>query len=538
MGRALGRIARVDVATALFLVSLLCCLVIDFFLARSVVPNSDTIQLYNEIPSIRAGNILLRHWVLTSDSFYLTDLPFFVLFSFLIGDVPQLAFVVPFFIFVLFLTACLLLVQDDERSSMENNVGRFSILFLLGLPFAWVQCIYLSAAIHVATLTFCLYAVLIVRPILRARRVARPRLLAFSTLVLAATASDPFATVVFVIPFLLFLVVRAWLSSTFRLDDVLLALCLLASTAGGGALVHLVSSLGGFTTNSSFTMKFVASPDYVRSNMIAIRGALEVLANARAALLQQLPAHRVVAFTRSIACVSVIALCCRVLWRLPRTPCGGVAPFLALAPLCLLTLDAISRTFTDAVSGGVTFPGAAVRYVMPAYVFGSIAAAIEFQRLFPAVRHPVLRPAGLLIGAAFVGLSILGAAQVAADAARLRSGFARAPQSELAAWLHDHHFSYGVGDYWTTQMVQAITRSRVVADPVMFDGETLVPLRWISDVSRFDRHKPPQFIAYMVNNRFGITQASVQRTFGTPRKVYRIGNFVVAQLTAPDAPEP
>ena len=72
--------------------SLTLCLALDFCFARSILPNADTLQIYNEIPSIDAGNLLLRHWVLTSDNFYLTDLPIFVL--------------------VLLLTACVLLVRD------------------------------------------------------------------------------------------------------------------------------------------------------------------------------------------------------------------------------------------------------------------------------------------------------------------------------------------------------------------------------------------------------------------------------------------
>ena len=87
-------------------------------------------------------------------------------------------------------------------------------------------------------------------------------------------------------------------------------------------------------------------------------------------------------------------------------------------------------------------------------------------------------------------------------------------------------------------MVLAITRDHVIADPVAFDGRRLVPFRWISNVSRLDHHEAPQFIVYPSHNRFGITPAMVEASFGVPQKIYLVGDFVVAQLTAPGPAHP
>ena len=513
------------------------CLALDFFLARSIVPNSDTMQLYNELPSIDAGNILLRHWVLTADNFTLTDLPFYVLLRWLIGDRPQLAFLVPWLIFSLFLTACLLLVHDGGHRGFRGNAGRFAILYLVGLPFGAHLEMFLSAAIHTGTISFCLYALLIVRPILQRRRASRLRLLAFAGLLLAAAASDPFADVIFIGPFLLLLVLRGCAARALRRDEALVALCLVAAALGGIALVHAVARLGGFTTASNFSTDFIGSVGELRSNLTAIRGAIEVLFSTRGTLLHQVVGYRAIALTRILPTLCVVALCLRTLWRLPKAPDAGVAQCLAFSAACLLLLDCISGNFTRAVSNGVGFPNAAIRYVLPAFVFGSIAAAIEFQTICAAMGQRTLRRCGLAIGL-LTGIFILGAVQVAVRTARLPSGFARAPQSEVAAWLVAHRFSYGVGDYWTTQMVQAITRGRVLADPLMSDGRRIVPLRWISDVSRFDRHRPPQFVVYRLQNKFGITPALVQASFGTKLQAYRLGDYVIVQLAAPGVPPP
>ncbi len=154
-------------------------------------------------------------------------------------------------------------------------------------------------------------------------------------------------------------------------------------------------------------------------------------------------------------------------------------------------------------------------------------------RELAAVRRP-----GRVIGLACVSLFAVGASEVAASVARRPSGFASAPQSEPARWLDSHGFRYGVGDYWTTQMITAITRGRVLADPVAFDGRRLVPFRWISNVSRVDRNQAPQFMIYQSHNLFGITPARVKASFGAARKIYLVGDFVVVQLAAPGAPHP
>ncbi len=348
------------------------------------MPNSDTIQGYNEIPSIEAGNLLLRHWAPASDNFYLTDLPIFACLRFLVGDRPALTFVVPFLIFSLLLLACVLLVRGESPRE-QRNVGTLSVLFLLGLPFSGSLEIWFQTGIHIATLMFCLYAVLMIRPILRGRSVRGVRLVLFSGLIAAAAASDPLTDAVLLAPLLALLLIRISPNPACRRQQAVLAVCVVAGIAVGAAFVPIISGLGGFTTSPSFTTRLVASMSELRSNLTAIRGAVEILCSARNALLRQVLAHQAVAACRSLTILCVIVLCIRILWRSPKMHHEGVAQCLVPGALCLLVLDAMSASFTAAISFGATFPGAAIRYVVPVYLFGSIAAAIEFQSVWASV---------------------------------------------------------------------------------------------------------------------------------------------------------
>ena len=98
-------------------------------------PNGDSVQSYNEMLSIRDGNLLLRNWVLATDNFLLTDLPIFLLAGAVLGPGPRLIYLAPFLVFVLLLAGCLLLAAQAGANRRERLVGCTLVLLLLGVPY-------------------------------------------------------------------------------------------------------------------------------------------------------------------------------------------------------------------------------------------------------------------------------------------------------------------------------------------------------------------------------------------------------------------
>jgi hypothetical protein len=64
---------------------------------------ADSVQNFNELDSIFSANVLLSHWVLAPDNFYLTDLPFYVIGRMLFGAQLWLLYGVPFVVYGLLL---------------------------------------------------------------------------------------------------------------------------------------------------------------------------------------------------------------------------------------------------------------------------------------------------------------------------------------------------------------------------------------------------------------------------------------------------
>ncbi len=511
-------------------VAVLClCLVCDFFIARSNTPDSDGMRIYNELSSARAGHFLLPHWILSNDNFYFTDLPFYVVGGFIFGHGLNLTYIVPFCVFALLLAGCLLLAARAAQSNSERIFGIFAILFLLGLPFGLVHEYLLQSAYHAGTIALCLYAVLCAQPALSGQRANWLLLVPFTLCIFCVAASDPLADIFCIVPLFFLVVLRAWLYSKFRLAEWVLFGCAFAATALGAGFADVVGHHGGFTTSSAFTLDFVPSAGSALRNFHAVAGAIQILFSARSIVLPGVFGHSIVAAIRFITVCIVIGLCLFIIWRAPRAPQSGAAQWLVLGATCLAAIDVMSDSFTMGISDGPGFPNGAVRYVTPIYVFMSVAAVIEAQALFGALSRR-LRWAVILPAIAAAGIFLVFAGAVAAQMVFIPPGYRQAPQYQLTTWLARHHFTYGVSDYWTSQMILALSRNAVITDPVAVQQNRLVAYGWLCDVSRLDQGWPPQFVVIQPGNLFGVTLDAVKAKFGQPLHVFQIGGYIVAQL--------
>ncbi len=308
---------------------------------------------------------------------------------------------------------------------------------------------------------------------------------------------------------------RAWLGRRVRLDDGLLVGCAAFGLGAGMLALHGVPRLDAFAIQPSITMDFVPSAAASGQDAYALLAGAQVLFTARAGLIALLPPHGPIAMSRLVVAAGVAGLCLAVLWRMPAAPRGGVAQLLVLAALCLAGLAAMSATVSVSIEAGAAFPGAAVRYVVPMFVFLCLAAAIEFGARL-AGRGPAALRLAALIGLALASLYAIGGAAVAARAAGRHPAIRTMPQRVLADRLRAHGLAYGVGDYWDTQLVTALTGRTVVADPVIQADGRLTLFAWLTDTARFRGGRRPQFAIITPDSKFGITPATVTATYGGP----------------------
>ncbi len=511
----------------IFIILVLACLAGDFFIARSLVPNSDSIQNYGQFLAIHRGNVLLQHWVLSSDNFYFTDDLPFLLLSFVFGSGLNLIYIVPFVTFCCFLVACFWLVARAAKTEQALYFGLFLILFLLGLPYApWLD-LMLRSAIHIGTITFCLFATLLIEPILSNRPFNRAIFLPYGLLVFVISFSDPFAEFFFVTPLLILVILRAWLSQRFRADDWAIFGCTILAVGFGMVAAAGIALHGGFATGQAFFPDFVSPEAKFVANVQGVLRGLQILFTARMAVFD----NAWVAASRMLLAGIAVLLSVWVVLRMPRAP-SGVSQLFVLAVSVVVFADAVSKTFNMAVSDGPGFPNAAIRYVIPVYVFMSLAATLEAQRIFFVIRQRQLRNTAVAILVIVALPFFYAAAQASMVAAHARPGVRNCPEADLTAWLLAHRFRYGLGDYWTSQMIFDLSQTRIGTVPVLVSGNRLALFGWNCDVSLWNHMQPPQFVVISPAPP-PFTTATAEATYGAPQKIYPVGPYTVLQFASP-----
>lgn len=129
------------------------------------------------------------------------------------------------------------------------------------------------------------------------------------------------------------------------------------------------------------------------------------------------------------------------------------------------------------------------------------------------------------------------AAQAAINAAHEPPGVVLAKGADLTAWLLMHHFSYGLSDYYASQMIINLSRGQIKASPTIVSDSKLTLMRWNSDTSLWDQtHSPEFFVISPDSPAYGITTDTVRATYGAPEKIYHVGNYLVEQFITPKMP--
>lgn len=529
----IGHVAAILRTRACLLACFACVLACDAVLARGTIPSADGVQSYRQMLSIRSGN-LLRHWVVATDNFLLTDLPGYVLASFVFGKGPFLLVLVPFAVFMLMLASCLAIVHETVETAEERRLGCYVVLLLLGIPWGDHFSAFFWSDYHVATVAVCLFAILAASPALSGRSIQRWRLACFAFLVFAAVFSDPLAVVLLSGPLVVLVAVRTLARSGGGPQELHLALATLAATAASFAVRDLCAHADLFVTAIGVTLRPVESVGQFFADLWAVAVLSGIVFNGPPAFANEAGAlPQLVGASRLLTMLLVAAASLRVAWRLPRERSQGVAQCLVAGGGAMTLANATSETFARYLPADWEGPGSPVRFAVPAVVFLALAAAIAAPSVLarwnpPARRaaHTALLSLALLYGTGGVGFVI--------GSARQASGLVRTPVRPFIEWLQERGLTRGVGDYWMTQLVDALTQGRVAADPVRNVDGRLVQYRWLTDTGRFVG-TDPQFVLFFRGSDSGVTPAAIEATYGRPREVVELlpGQFVACLSDCP-----
>jgi hypothetical protein len=517
------------------------CIIGDFFLFRTAALNADYVQSFNELSAIYKGNFLLHNFAVATDSFYLTDLPFYVLLGLVTGKNPVLIYIVPYIVFLLFLTGCCLLVWRAGATSRQRLLGVAAVLVTFGVPYGWPQSVFLVSDEHGAGIMISVYILLAAQSLMKSAAPNGGRLALFCGLVFIVTASDQLIDGFLVLPFFVLFALRAWIYRQATRCEIVLLGFLFCAAAYGSLLPVLIIRHGGFAMQPSFALQFISFIPVAFENARRLLIDLTFLFDARPAALGGGETAMLIAASRLLVGLGLAMLCGRVLWRLPVCRGNVISQWLALGALALSVIEITSQFFAlNSSCDALGPPVCGIRFVTPVFVCLALAGILEGQSFCASLESQRLRR---WFGIGFVLTSVVflvGGTKQFVQAARQPAFAQNLPQQALAQWLAAHRLSYGISDYWTSQLVTAFSGGAVKTDTVVvFDR--IQPGNWIGDMADLRAGRRPQFVVFGTGNdgfqgagTRPLDLANIMQAYGPPVAVDAVGNYQVALLRSAD----
>ncbi len=495
-------------------------------LTSRLAQTSDSAQGFVAGHAILQGNVLLSGWHFPLDDYYFTDTIPYAALEWLVGPRPFLLALVPACVYALFVLAALLACVRPSRPTTRNLEAGAAVTLMLAAP-VWIGSWdpVLFSDMHMATVSVAFIALaLCARIAVSGRRSAWPTGSALFVATTVAIVSDPFSLVFAFGPALAVLTVELVLRPVTH--SVRMALMWLGcGTALGLLLPSLIAFAGGFTTENDVLTGFISAPLFLR-NLLAMGVGMLTLFGAKPVVTEFGLRAVLLLFVRWIVLAIVVVAVFRAARHLFGRQRGSLFDRLLCA--CVLTLFAacgLSAQFSRGITSLTLWTGGPpMRFVVPAVLFGTVLAARQIPDLLSEMRslpaRTVARGALVLLAA----LTLFGGDWLSAVEARPRWIDVN-PPTLAGHWLEQHELLQGVGEYWSANLVTAMSGARVQVRTVVPLAGKLVPYVWVEDRRWYGQ--VPQFVIWQDANKTGVTFSAVRETYSVCQVVsvagYRIG---------------
>jgi hypothetical protein len=474
-------------------------------LSASEPLESDNANLALEGEAMARGNVLLRGWVISEDSYLTTEVPMYAAAVATRGLIPDVAHEVPALLYALLVVVAMLLAGRGSLGVRGGLRMLIPLAILVAfLPGPAVRTLLLGPH-HVSTTLLLLLGLLAMD---RARQAWHGIALA-AVLLAVNQVADPLATYVGVLPIVLVSGVRLLRGPRERgPSEFGLVAAAGASVAAAQLLLGLVHLLAGLTL-APVERSFVHFENLPGSAAGAIRGFL-VLSGAD--LFGQPPGLRsAVALVHLVGLLFVVGVLWVVLSEWGR---GRERDRVTQILLVTVLLDAAAYLLSAHDIGL-----GSSRYLVPALACGAVLAGRT------GADWLLERRLALPVTLAAWGYGALFLWSVMAVAPPSRTGAA-----ELGAWLQHRRLHYGLGGYWESSIVTLQTGGVVRVRAVGPVAGGMGPYLWDADTSWYDPGRPSNDARFVVRSRRSAQSLSrdlVEKTFGSPSEVQVVGDYEV-----------
>ncbi len=483
---------------------------------HAVPGNSDGATVVLEGKALSAGQLTLKHWFLSFDSFWWVDVPFYALAVLAVGVRPELLQAVPAIIAALVVAVGAWLAAGRNRG-VAALAGGATVVALLALPSHALAFFFLQGPLHVGTALYSLLAFACVRRY----RPGRARWLLAVVLLAAGTVGDLQMLVFGAAPML-----GGGVLAMVRRREARAGVGAVSAAACGAVLAlagrELAKLVGTYTINKPApTASFREMVTNLR--LVGVYGArLFGFGSAgfgSGGMPSALLAVHVVGLVALLAGVAAAAVRLVTALVAGRRGARDDEEAWRLDDMLLLAFLADLAVFVYLTPASLP-PYA--RYLTASAIFGAVLAGRGVARL--AVLLARGAPAAALAGLGGLAVCCLAAGTGYA----LRQPDPPQPARALGAYLAAHGLTQGIGDYWSASIVTVESRGAVVVRPVtaLPAGRILAYTRNASGT--WYEGQTFQFLVYNPALPFGgVDRQSATATFGPPAETTAVDGYLV-----------
>jgi hypothetical protein len=464
--------------------------------SRSLIYTSDDASIILNAQDMAGGNWLLKDWYLCTDSFYTTDLTFYVPAMMLFGFSDNLLSIVPCFLYSLVvLLASMLAGLSPGGFRYQHAFIAFLLLTFFPRPaFDYL----LRGPIHVGAIAYALVCIMLLY-----YEESRPKAFCvlFTAVLATAVVGDSFILYFFALPLLFVQALDFFRGS--RLKPSFYATGAAVIIAVG--LNKLLKSLG-MNVQGLGVVRFVSWQHFDDNLMLFAQGVLQLFNMYFPG--EEFSLKTVVKYTANgLILAAAAAGVCRSVLSSDRA-----ARIMATACLLLCVEYLFSSRPEDIMS---------TRYLLPGFVFALVLAAKNLPFFLDNRRK-----------------QWLAAAVLAVTVAGFAAGYAKLPgpgepakddtTPALIAFLEEHGLASGYGPYWSANIVTVRSREKVKVYTLKYDesSKSLRPFRWLSKDEWYRR--PANFLIIDEKKPWGgVNLDAALRSFGPPQLYYGGSRYTV-----------
>lgn len=487
--------------------------------------NSDGATVILEGRSFSGGDVLLNHWALSLDSFWLVDVLLYAIATAVGGVRPELLHLVP----AVAAAAVVLLgawLAQRGRARLGAIAACATVIVLLALPTHAFAQFFVMGPLHVVTVLWSLAAF----TALRRQRFGAGWVVAV-VLLAAGLLGDLQAVILGVAP--VFVAGGALALRTRSIRTGIPAMSAAVSSIVLAVVVRLLAVAIG-----SFTISVNPSPGLSQmiSNLRAVPRNLAALGGVGTGPFGGSRIPPLVEAAHGFELAVIFAAVVAGVVVLVRGAVSGGDRTLADAPRALEGIwlsDVLTLGFFAgcAVYVGLSFSdaGAYGRYLTGGVVLGAVLAGRWVGVVADHVgsrdrQSPMAWSARSGAAAALLAAALVVTGSAAGFASTLEAAPPHQDALELARFLERHGLDRGLGDYWSSSIVSVESDGRVSVRPVIAEGTRLVRYRrnsespWYTGTFGFlvfDKREPWG----------GVGKASAVASYGSPEHIDRIGPY-------------